>query len=424
MTVTINLKGIDALEIDGASAASVADGVASFAVASSTSPGGSSGDIQYNNSGAFGGVAKVPLSKGGTNADLSASGGATQVLAQDAGHVVSARDLIAADIPALAASKITTGQLALARGGTGVDLSAAGGATQVLAQDASHVVSARDLIAADIPALAASKITSGQLALARGGTNADLSATGSTHGVLAQDASHVVSVRQLAYSDISGSPPAPAGVFPSPTMGLQSYLYPAIGSITNFTAVGHDTSTSFGTVGGNGGGVGQYIGITMSGTTKSGYIGSLCHPFNAAPYMNTMWGLGTGITNTLSWVGLTENNGTIQLAGNVPSGNYAMFRYANGTDTTLKCITCDNVTQTIVDSGVTVTANTIYKLTINLDFANSQVLFYINGTLVATITTHLPTAATALAWFSGITQTSGTGNQIFIGRTYIFDQLG
>lgn len=62
------------------------------------------------------------------------------------------------------------------------------------------------LIAADIPNLAASKITSGQLALARGGTAADLSATGGTSQVLKQtSAGAAVTVAQLAQSDISGT---------------------------------------------------------------------------------------------------------------------------------------------------------------------------------------------------------------------------
>lgn len=98
---------------------------------------------------------KAGLAQGGTNVDLSASGSATAVLAQDAAHVISARSLVAADIPNLDASKITTGQLALARGGTAVDLSASGGATKILAQDAAHLISARDLVAADIPSLSA-----------------------------------------------------------------------------------------------------------------------------------------------------------------------------------------------------------------------------------------------------------------------------
>lgn len=95
----------------------------------------------------------LALARGGTNADLSASGGSTMVLAQDASHVISARNLVAGDIPSLAASIITSGLLALARGGTGVDLSASGSATAFLAQDGSHVVSARSIIAADVPTL-------------------------------------------------------------------------------------------------------------------------------------------------------------------------------------------------------------------------------------------------------------------------------
>jgi hypothetical protein len=88
-------------------------------------------------------------------------------------------------IPNLDASKITTGQLALARGGTNADLSATGGASQVLKQVSSGAaITVGQLAFTDIsgtastgqiPNLDASKITTGQLALARGGTNADLS---------------------------------------------------------------------------------------------------------------------------------------------------------------------------------------------------------------------------------------------------------
>jgi hypothetical protein len=46
----------------------------------------------------------------------------------------------------------TTGTLALARGGTNADLSASGGTTAILAQDASHNITARNLVSGDIPA--------------------------------------------------------------------------------------------------------------------------------------------------------------------------------------------------------------------------------------------------------------------------------
>ncbi len=84
--------------------------------------------------------------------------------------------LVAGDIPNLAASKITSGQLALARGGTNADLSATGGTGQYLQQASSGAaVTVATIPAADVPNLAASKITTGQLATARGGTGIDAS---------------------------------------------------------------------------------------------------------------------------------------------------------------------------------------------------------------------------------------------------------
>jgi hypothetical protein len=156
------------------------------------------------------------LARGGLNADLSATGGPSQVLKQSAGGAaITVGQLAFTDIsgtastgqiPNLSALKITSGQIALAQGGTGVDLSASGGTTKILAQDASHVISARDLVAGDIPSLAASKITSGQLALTQGGTGVDLSATGGTSQVLKQTTvGGNITVGQLAFTDISGS---------------------------------------------------------------------------------------------------------------------------------------------------------------------------------------------------------------------------
>lgn len=57
-----------------------------------------------------------------------------------------------------------------------------------------------------IPSLPASQITTGQLALARGGTNADLSATGGTHSFLKQvSTGAAITVVQPAFTDISGT---------------------------------------------------------------------------------------------------------------------------------------------------------------------------------------------------------------------------
>lgn len=160
------------------------------------------GDLP-NHSAALITTGALALARGGTNVDLSASGSATAILAQDASQVISARSLIAADIPSLNASKITAGALALARGGTNVDLSASGSSVAVLAQDASHVITARSLIAADIPSLAASIITSGLLALARGGTNTDLSGTGGANQFVKQTSvGGTLTVAVIAAADV------------------------------------------------------------------------------------------------------------------------------------------------------------------------------------------------------------------------------
>lgn len=119
------------------------------------------------------------------------------------------------------AGQVVSGLLALARGGTGVDLSTSGGDAYFLNQNAAHVISSRALTQADVPALPASKttsgtfdaaripslpasrITSGQLALARGGTNKDMSATGGTGMVLKQKTvGGTVAVEVLGDSDI------------------------------------------------------------------------------------------------------------------------------------------------------------------------------------------------------------------------------
>lgn len=75
------------------------------------------------------------------------------------------------------------------------------------------------LAANDIPSLAASIITSGQLALARGGTNADLSATGGSNQFLKQSsAGGAVSVGAILSADLTSAlttPPAIGGTTPA-----------------------------------------------------------------------------------------------------------------------------------------------------------------------------------------------------------------
>lgn len=144
-------------------------------------------------------------------------------------------------------------KIGLAYGGTNVDLSASGSTTAVLAQDASHVISARALVANDIPSLDAAKIASGKIALANGGTGADLSATGGTSQVLQQvSAGAAVTVVRLAASDLSNGTTGSGGgivLATGPTLSAPALGTPASGVLTNCTGLpiaGGGTGTTTG----------------------------------------------------------------------------------------------------------------------------------------------------------------------------------
>lgn len=110
--------------------------------------------------------------------------------------------LAAGDIPTHnhAAGDINSGTLALARGGAAADLSATGpGFLKQATTGAAVTVAA--LAAGDVPNLDASKLTTGLLAVARGGTGATLAATGP--GFLKQASSGaVITVAALLSGDL------------------------------------------------------------------------------------------------------------------------------------------------------------------------------------------------------------------------------
>lgn len=88
-------------------------------------PGGISGDIQFNNAGVLGGETLVPLAHGGTNADLSATGGASRVLKQTApGGNVSVAQLAFSDISGTLATATQLDSSSVTYGTTAVNLGA------------------------------------------------------------------------------------------------------------------------------------------------------------------------------------------------------------------------------------------------------------------------------------------------------------
>ena len=156
------------------------------------------------------------------------------------------------------AEDIITGLLALARGGTHTDLNATGGTGQVLKQKTTGGdIAVEVLTTADIPALSASKITSDQLALARGGTHKDMSATGGAGQFLKQKtAGGDITVEAMASADIPDGAVTPAklsykeytallsqtgtnaptATVTDPTLGTITFGYDDIGEFTIFSS--------------------------------------------------------------------------------------------------------------------------------------------------------------------------------------------
>lgn len=71
----------------------------------------------------------------------------------------------------------------------------------------------------------------------------------------------------------------------------------------------------------------------------------------------------------------------------VPS-HFAGFIYNHGLNSAKWLAASANTSATTADTGITVVANTFYDL--QLDFDGTSLLYYINGTLVSTITTNFP----------------------------------
>lgn len=110
----------------------------------------------------------LTVANGGTGATTAAAAWT----ALGGGAIGKKASLAANDIPNLAASKITSGTLALARGGTAADNTARSINTVFAGPSSGNAGNAswRKLVAADIPSLNTSKLTAGTLGIARGGT--------------------------------------------------------------------------------------------------------------------------------------------------------------------------------------------------------------------------------------------------------------
>jgi hypothetical protein len=102
----------------------------------------------------------------------------------------------------------------------------------------------------------------------------------------------------------------------------------------------------------------------------------------------------TRVTSDIRWwVGMANAIPTTLFGGSdsPASTKYACFRFSSAAgDSTFQCCTSDGSSQTVASTSITPALNTSYQFAIVCNDSVPNVEFYINGVLVATLTTHLP----------------------------------
>lgn len=137
----------------------------------------------------------------------------------------------------------------------------------------------------------------------------------------------------------------------------------------------------------------DHVYISDTGATAQAYtLGVL---IDAAMRVRTL-----SSTTVRYWIGAGEGNTAnypTELKTNTPTTGFVGFRYSTTAgDTTYKCIGTDGIGITIVDSLIAVDNVNSHVFEIRPATSGTSVKYYIDGTLVATISTNLPTAGAQL----------------------------
>ncbi len=100
------------------------------------------------------------------------------------------------------------------------------------------------------------------------------------------------------------------------------------------------------------------------------------------------------------WLGfsdVTDSTAAAVLFSDTPAANFCGFRFSTDADTTIKAICqTSSSNQTVADTGVAPVSGELYLLEIVPTNSGATVAFYINGLLVATIDTNVPTNSTVM----------------------------
>lgn len=145
---------------------------------------------------------------------------------------------------------------------------------------------------------------------------------------------------------------------------------------------------------------------TANAAITSMFTKAASNPIFAADLKYLCWIVKTDastIADTEIRVGLSSN-----VNSNTPA-SAIHFKYDAAADTNWQCQTYNSGSATTTNSGVAVAADTWYRFEATYD--GTTVRFYINGTLVASHTTNIPTAA--MRWYSQLESTTAADRNLW-----------
>ena len=169
----------------------------------------------------------------------------------------------------------------------------------------------------------------------------------------------------------------------------------------------------------------SYVQIESNSTTTSG--GFTDQQLNITTSLLQDWQMKieiAGIAPQRYWMGVSDKlqSGVESVFNSdTPDANFIGFRYDSAVDTHYQAICqTDDTHQTAVDTGITPSA--VHLLEFQPNSNDNAINFYIQGSLVATISTNLPSASTALATLAVCDdQSTGTSKLNFYWTTALLD---